>query len=93
MKTIFYPDIEQQCSLKHGGLSGDFLDDLRREKDDPAFTDEVLVCQGEEIPCHRVFLGASSDVFRKMFLQKDFTEGSNQFQRVNMLVISSDNNS
>ena len=68
---MFYPDREMQ-----GSLSGYFLDDLRREKDDPTFADGVLVCQGEEIPCHRVLLGARSDVFRKMFLQKDFTEGT-----------------
>ena len=52
----------------------DFLEDFAREKDDPAFTDATLICQEEEIPCHRFVLGAKSEVFKKMFSQ-DFEEG------------------
>ena len=44
--------------------------------EDTDFTDAVLVCQGEEIPCHRVFMAAKSEVFKKMFLQKSFLEGN-----------------
>jgi len=54
---------------------GSLIRDLMIVKDDLAFADGVLVCQGEEILCHRVLLGARSDVFKKMFLQKDFLEG------------------
>ena len=57
-------------------VSSKFLKDLRKELNDPDFADAVLVCQGEEIPCHRVFLAARSDVFKKMFLQKSFIEGN-----------------
>jgi len=90
VKAMLYPDIEMQGGLNHGSLSGSFLDDLRREKDDPTFTDGVLVCQGEEILCHRVLLGARSDVFRKMFLQKDYIEGTVQItdlDKLNLVIV------
>ena len=53
----------------------DFLEDFAREKDDPTFADATLLCQDEEIPCHRFVLGAKSEVFKKMFSSKNFLEG------------------
>jgi len=63
------PTIPTACT------SGGCLEDLKKEKDDPAFADGLLLCQGQEIPCHKVLLAARSDVFRKMFLQTEFVEG------------------
>ena len=62
-----------QVCVSHG-----FIRDLRKDLNDPNFADAVLVCQGEEIPCHRVFLASRSDVFKKMFLQKGFLEGGSK---------------
>jgi hypothetical protein len=50
---------------------------------DTDFTDVVLLCQGEEIHCHRVFMAAKSDVFKKMFLQKNFLEGKKLLKHFN----------
>ena len=75
---MFRPEFQpgQASDLVKGCLESD----LKIEKADPAFADGVLVCQGKEFPCHRVLLGARSDVFKKMFLQKQFVEGNNNFE-------------
>ena len=43
--------------------------DLAKQLVEPKFTDWSLVCEGEEIPCHRFMLGSRSPVFRAMFEQ------------------------
>ena len=55
-------------------VTGKFVEDFRKEMNDPEFADAVLVCTGEEILCHRFVLAGRSDVFKKMF-QDNFLEG------------------
>jgi hypothetical protein len=52
-----------------------FLRDFQRVMEDPTFADTTLICEGVEIPCHRVFLSAKSEVFRTMFSGDNFLEG------------------
>ena len=40
---------------------------LAKQLLEPRFTDWILVCEGEEIPCHRVLLASQSPVFQRMF--------------------------
>ena len=40
---------------------------LAKQLLEPRFTDWKFVCEGEEIPCHRVLLASQSPVFRRMF--------------------------
>ena len=53
---------------------GDLVTDLAKQLADPSFTDWTLVCENEEIPCHRFMLGSRSPVFKVMFEQAGFTE-------------------
>ena len=47
-------------------------------KGDPTYAHEILVCEGAEIPSHRVILAARSILFKNIFSNKNFTEGQTQ---------------
>ena len=81
LNNIFFLISVEQLSIVAGnfltgnGFSNPLLDELKKLKDDPAFADGILVCQGKEIPIHRFVFGIRSDVFKKMFASKNFLEG------------------
>ena len=55
-------------------LEGGLSKDLAKQLFNPSFADWTLICEGEQIPCHRVLLGSRSPVFSVMFEQDGFTE-------------------
>ena len=61
---------QEDNQVSEGGLSKD----LAKQLFNPSFADWTLVCEGEQIPCHRVLLGSRSPVFSVMFEQDGFTE-------------------
>jgi hypothetical protein len=45
------------------------------------FTDYVIVCEGQELPCHREILASASPVFDRVLSSKEYSEGnSNQYE-------------
>ncbi len=66
---------------KHFVNEKSFVDEIGKTKTSDAFADATLVCEGEEIRCHRVILAARSRLFKKVFTQNCFKEGaSKQFE-------------
>jgi hypothetical protein len=59
-----------------------FLDEIGATKTNDAFADATLLCEGEEIRCHRVILAARSGLFETMFTQNDFKEGASKQVKV-----------
>ena len=57
-------------------------------KGDPTYADEILVCEGKEIPCHRVILAARSILFKNIFSNKNFKEGKTQRISFNKMKLS-----
>ena len=47
---------------------------LAKQLLEPSFTDWTLICEGEELACHRVLLASQSPVFERMFQQSGFQE-------------------
>ncbi len=56
----------------------EFVSDIGKMKDITTFADGVLVCQNQELECHRVILAARSEHFRNMFANTGFVEGRSQ---------------
>ena len=65
-----------QATLPQAGRKarGGLATDLAKQLGNPSFTDWTLVCEGEEIPCHKFMLGSRSPVFQAMFEQDGFQE-------------------
>jgi len=59
-------------------LQSEFVADIGKMKDITTFADGVLVCQNQEIQCHRVVLAARSEHFQNMFANTAFIEGRSQ---------------
>jgi hypothetical protein len=57
-------------------LPTEFFESMSKEKEDPTFSDLILVCQGKEIKAHRFMLAARSEVFKTMLTNEKFIEGT-----------------
>ncbi len=52
--------------------------DFSKVLTDPIFSDWSLICDGETIRCHRIFLGSRSRFFRRIFEQSEFSEDNSR---------------
>jgi hypothetical protein len=75
VKFVCEMEVFIQLDLEFGKK---FITDIGKMKDVTLFADGVLICQNQEIECHRVVLAARSEHFRNMFANTAFVEGQSQ---------------